>query len=219
MQQVRSPDGWCKLGLIAGTALLLGGDQVELDVHLGPGARLWLFEVAGTVAYDGRGQCAGWRMNVTVAAGAQLIMAGEPFVVSAGADVQRTLSLDVAGEASALVRETVVLGRAGEVGGQLVNRTSISRDGIDVLVEDQRLDPELRRLPGVLGHERVLDTITSIGADLPAGTSARPAGTFALPDDAGTVRRWIGRELADSPQHRAWADSAEARLRPQFATR
>ena len=47
--------------LVGQTALLLGGDAVELDVRVGPGARLELCDVAGTVAYDGRGRSARWR--------------------------------------------------------------------------------------------------------------------------------------------------------------
>ena len=46
-------------GWSATTALLLGGDAVELVVEVGPGAVLDLFDVAGTVAYHGRGRSGG----------------------------------------------------------------------------------------------------------------------------------------------------------------
>ena len=206
-QQVRSPDGWTKIGLIASTALLLGGDQVELRVDVGPGARLWLFEVAGTVAYPGRGLSASWRVNVRVAEDAQLIMAAEPFVVAAGAEVDRSFSLDVEGSGAALVRETLVLGRSGEVGGRLRNQTSIRRDGALVAREDQRLDPVTRRLPGVLGDERVVDSVSEFPAGA-SGPSVVGATRFALADGAGTVTRWIGSELASSPLHAAWSERA-----------
>lgn len=211
-QQVRSPDGWTKIGLIASTALLLGGDRVELRVEVGPGARLWLFEVAGTVAYDGRGRSASWRVDVRVAADAKLIMAAEPFVVAAGADVDRTFALDVDGSATALVRETLVLGRTGEVGGRLRNRTSIGRDGAPLAIEDQRLDPAARRLPGVLGDERVVDSLSQIAAGA-TGPSVFGATTFALAESAGTVTRWIGSELASSPLHTAWSERAVDQVR------
>lgn len=211
-QQVRAPKGWTKIGLIAGTALLLGGDRVELSVEVAAGARLWLFEVAGTVAYDGRGRSASWRVDVRVAADAQLIMAAEPFVVAAGADVDRTFALDVAGSGTALIRETLVLGRTGEVGGRLRNQTSISRDATAVAIEDQRLDRETRRLPGILGENRVLDTITEIAV---ASDRAPVVGatTFALPEEAGTAARWIGTELADSPLHPVWSERVLDQLR------
>ena len=207
-QQVRSPRGWTKIGLIASTALLLGGDRVELSVDVGPGARLWLFEVAGTVAYHGRGRSAAWQVEARVAAGGSLIMVGEPFVVSAGAEVDRSFSLNVVESGSALVRETVVLGRSGEIGGALRNRTMISRGGVDVSVEDQHLDVRTRSLPGILGAHRVMDTVTVIGTGV---TVPAPAGAaaFALPDAAGTVLRWIGTESAASTLHAGWPQLIE----------
>ncbi len=57
-QPVAAPAGWTRIGLIATTALLLGGDEVELDIRLGPRTKLHLFDVGGTVAYNGRGAAA-----------------------------------------------------------------------------------------------------------------------------------------------------------------
>ena len=54
----------CRIGLVATTALLLGGDAVELVVEVGPGAVLDLFDVAGTVAYHGRGRSAAWHTQL-----------------------------------------------------------------------------------------------------------------------------------------------------------
>ena len=113
-----SADG-CRIGLVATTALLLGGDAVELVVEVGPGATLDLFDVAGTVAYHGRGRSAAWYTQLTLAEGARLRYRGEPFVIADGADVTRTLVVEVAGSARCVLRETVVLGRAHETGGRL----------------------------------------------------------------------------------------------------
>ena len=44
-----------RVGLVATTALLLGGDHVEIDIDVGPGAWLEVVEIAGTVAYDADG--------------------------------------------------------------------------------------------------------------------------------------------------------------------
>ena len=62
-------------------------------------------------------------------------------MVADGADVLRTLELDLDGSATLRLRETLVLGRSGEVGGRLRTRTGIRIDGEPVLLEDQRLDP------------------------------------------------------------------------------
>ena len=57
-----SPRGWSgttrrapRSALLATTATLLGGDTLRLAVEVGPGLRLDLRDVAGTVAYHGRG--------------------------------------------------------------------------------------------------------------------------------------------------------------------
>src|SRR5918992_4742084 len=69
-----------RIGLVATTALLLGGDEVELEVRVGEDASLELFDVAGTVAYHGRGQTASWRVTLVLEQGARLKYCGAPFV-------------------------------------------------------------------------------------------------------------------------------------------
>jgi urease accessory protein len=188
-----------RIGLVATTALLLGGDEVELEVQLGPDTVLELFDVAGTVAYHGRGRPAAWRTTVTLAEGARFRYRGAPFVVSEGADVERTFDLDLDPTANIWLRETVVLGRSSEVGGRLRNRMAITVDGRHVLLEDQLLDPAgIRRSPGMLGSHRVLDTVLAVGTDEPApvpGTAVR----FGLVGGLGSVTRYLGADVAASP--------------------
>ena len=200
-QLIRADERGCRVGLLATTALLLGGDEVALEVELGPGAVLDLFDVAGTVAYHGRGRPASWQLAVTLAEGAALRYAGEPFVVADGADVTRTTSLDLAPSATARIRETVVLGRTGEAGGRLRTRTVVRVGGEDRWREDQLLDVAAGRTrPGLLGDHRVLDTVIALGPGEPP-EPAPPAVRFALVLGAGTVTRYLGRDLAASPLH------------------
>ena len=212
-QVVHSTGDWCRIGLLATTALLLGGDEVELRIRVGPGTRLDLFDVAGTVAFDGRGAAARWTTSVTVEPGGTFRWSGQPLVVADGADVTRTLELDVDTTARALLRDTIVLGRTGESGGRLRSRTTIRRTGQLVALEGQDLDPEVRRLPGVLGDLRVLDTITA----LPAASTSEPGtrsavdvpsegllSRFDLFGGAGTLTRYLGPQLAPSPLHEQW---------------
>lgn len=189
----------CRVGLLATTALLLGGDEVELEVEVGPGATLDLFDVAATVAYHGRGRSAAWRSRIVVDAGGALYYAGEPLIVADGADVRRTTQLDVAANAWVELRETVVLGRSGELGGPLRSQTQVSVGGRDAWIEDQLLHIEQGRLlPGVMGENRVLDTLLTLG-ELPAREAVPPAVCFTLPGKVGSVVRYLGRSLADSP--------------------
>lgn len=196
----------CRVALLATSALLLGGDTVELEVRVGAGATLDLLDVAGTVAYAGRGAPAGWHVRFSLGPGARLRYAGEPFVVADGADVSRTLQLDLDEDAEALVRDTVVLGRSGEAGGRLRSRTAVHRAGRPVLLEEQDLDAGRdRTAPGLLGAHRVLDTVLQVGGGAPLVADAT---TYALVDGAGSVLRWLGSSLARSPLHRAWSAHA-----------
>ena len=195
-----------RIGLVATTALLLGGDQVELEVRLGPGVSLELFDVAGTVAYHGRGRPAAWRTTITLAERARLRYDGAPFVVSEGADVERTLDLGLAPTANVWLRETVVLGRSGEIGGRLRSRVAVAVGGRQVFLEDQVLDPfGIRRSPGMLGSHRVIDTLIAVGTDgagpdessLALGAAVR----FGLVGGVGTITRYLGADVAASPLH------------------
>lgn len=199
-QTIRNDTRSCRIGLLATTALLLGGDTVEVDVEVGPGATLELFDVAGTVAYHGRGRPAAWHTTVRVAAGGTLRWSGEPFVVADGADVERTLDLDLDAAATLRLRETLVLGRSGEVGGRLRNRTAIRVGSEPVLLEDQFLDPAgLRTHPGVLGAHRVIDTVITVGG--PAPPTPPTAVRFGLVGGRAFLIRYLGSELATSPLH------------------
>ncbi|HET9648616.1 MAG TPA: urease accessory protein UreD [Microlunatus sp.] len=203
-QPLHGPGDRARIALVGQTALLLGGDRVELDIRVGPGARLELTEVAGTVAYDGRGHAASWCTRIRLATGAELVWAGEPFVISDGADVTRETRIEAAGGATAALRETLVLGRSGEAGGRLRSRTAVFRDERPVLLEDLLLDPVDRRGPGLLGSARVLDSLLELGLDHPGDPDDRPAapsGTarFRLAEPGARLTRYLGAEAAASP--------------------
>jgi len=200
-QTVRNDARSCRIGLLATSALLLGGDRVLVEVEVGRGANLELFDVAGTVAYHGRGQPAAWQTTARVADGGTLRWAGEPFVVADGADVLRTLELELDASAILRLRETLVLGRSGEVGGRLETRTGIRIGGELVLLEDQQLDPSgLRGYPGMLGQHRVIDSLIAVGGAVPM--PPRDAVQFGLVGGRGSVTRYLGSELAESPLNR-----------------
>jgi urease accessory protein len=186
---------------------------VRLDVEIGPGAVLELADIAATVAYHGRGRSASWHTSLRLGLGAVLHYAGLPLVVSEGAEVTRTLTVDLADGARARVRETVVLGRAGEVGGRLEADTVVRRSGDELLRETLLLDPVTRHRPGVLGGVRVLDSILELGSPPSAGPESDPptpwrtipdgdrldVACYVLLDQQSTLTRFLGRSLADSP--------------------
>ncbi|WP_098010148.1 urease accessory protein UreD [Streptomyces sp. sk226] len=157
-----------RIALVGTRAGLLAGDDLRLHITVGPGARLELVEPSGLVAYDHRGGASAWRATVHIAAGGRLDWEGQPFVIAHGARVDRTTEVTLAPGARMLWRDTLVLGRSGERGGAVRARTRAVHDGRELLVEDLDLtDPGLRELPGVLGPNRVIGSVTALGVRPP----------------------------------------------------
>jgi urease accessory protein len=190
-------DSGARVGLVATVALLLGGDHLEIDISVGPGAWLEIVETAGTVAYDAGGVASSWTVRAQLAENAVLIWLGEPFVVAQGANVRRSTSIELAEGAVACLRETLVLGRTGETGGTVRSRMSVGIAGATLLLEDLELGAH-RGLPGVIGAARVVDSLALLGTRAPADPEMLTGNRFEL-DGPGTIARHLGMSAASSP--------------------
>lgn len=174
-----------EIALVATHATLLGGDHITVDLAAQDGITLIVRDVAGTVAYHGRGRESRWDNRIRVTGGSRTIWHAEPLVLSDGADVHRDLSADVEDGSTLLLRDTVVLGRENQTGGALTCRTHIDHGGRPALREDLNLTAESTRLPGMTGGARVIDTALAIGA-CPEATTA--ATVFDLPVPGAMAR-------------------------------
>jgi urease accessory protein len=151
-------DGTAVVHLVGSAANPLGGDEVELDVRVGAGARLRLAGTAATVALPGLGSSRSV-VRIEVAEGGTVEYLPEAAVISERADHRAELSVRLDAGARARCRETLVLGRSGEPAGRLVTGTQLLRGGAPLL--RQRLDlgdPRLIASSGYLGGARVLAT-------------------------------------------------------------
>jgi urease accessory protein len=186
--------------LVATTATLLGGDTLRLAVEVGPGLRLDLRDVAGTVAYHGRGLGCVVDVSLRVHDGATLTWASEPLVVADGAAVARHLRVDVADGGRLLLRDEVSLGRSGQQGGRLDCHTTMTYAGRPALVEHLEVRSELG--PGALGDARVVDSVTSLGwrPEVPAGHTA-----YRL-HEPGALSRQLLTQSHTSTQPALWGD-------------
>lgn len=173
-RRLPGPAGVVRVALVAAGALLLAGDDVRIEIAATGPLRLEIVETAGTVAYGMRGGSARWDVDIQLSNGATLQWYGEPFVVSADADVTRTTTARLDATSTAHLRESVVLGRHRELGGALRTTTRVWIDHNLVLAEDLDLTPEARSSWAILGTARCLDTITTLG--------------FRLPDDDQTLQ-------------------------------
>lgn len=200
--------------LVSSVTAPLGGDDLELTVRVGAGARLVLRGVAATLALPGH-RPGGSRALVSIEAaeGAHVTYLPEPTVVTGRACHEAEFSAELAADAHLLAREVLVLGRSGERPGRLASTMRIRRGGRPAL--HQRLEvgrPELDASPAHLAGKRVVATEVAFGAD-----DAPPAGgewwsrvplagggtlTTVLADDVVEVTRLL-------PQ---WARNAHAPL-------
>ena len=201
VRRLPSVAGRVRVALVATQAMLLADDHVRIEVVVDGPVALEVVETAGTVAYDMRGRSARWEVDVRLDGDADLLWLAEPLVISAGASVARSLTVGMSGGSRATLRESVVFGRSGEVGGSLTTTTSVTSDDAPVLEEELELTSELRRGPATLGGRRCLDSLTTLGHRLPAS-----AGVLQLQAEA-SVWRWTGDELHRSPVRRADAPS------------
>lgn len=193
-----------RVALVQTAASLLAGDRLEIVVRCGPGARLRLVDVAALVAHDVRGgDPAHVDVRLDVGARARLEWDAEPLVLASGSDVRRHTGIRLGAGAAALVRDTLVLGRAGELAGHLATSTDVRQEHRPVHAEELDTgDVGLLRSPVVLGDAKVLDTLALYGAradDEAAFQLARP-GTLRQ-ELAGSLAA-AARRLGDAPA--AW---------------
>ena len=156
-----------RVALVPTRALLLAGDAVEVECEVGDGLALHVQETSGTVAYDMRGGSASWSFAARVGVGSRLVLDSLPWVSSGGSDVARSTSIHLLAGATLLARETLVLGRSGEVAGALESLTTITRGACPVLVEELHA--------AHLGPARVLDSVLAVdGGNQPLADGPRP---------------------------------------------
>jgi urease accessory protein len=156
-----------EVALVTTEATLLGGDDVRIEVTVGAGVRATLRDIAAMVAYDGFGRRASWSVSIAVATGGRLTWLTQPFVVTDGADVDRSLHIELATGAGLWLRDTVVLGRHAQAGGRLRCRTHAAYDGVPLLVEEVTYAGDPATAVGqafVRGSHRRIDTELVLGA-------------------------------------------------------
>lgn len=145
----------------------LGGDDLSLHVSVAAGQTLRVDSVAATLAQPGpHGDAASWRVELSVAAGATLHWSPQPTVVTDGADFRTAIDATIAEDAFLTVRETVVLGRAGQLGGAYRGALAATVGGRPLLRHESIVDGADAELsgPAGTGGYRVLGTVLVAGA-------------------------------------------------------
>lgn len=148
---------------------LTGGDRLDYRLEIGAGcAAVGTTQTAERAYASSRGD-ARLGVHLSAGAGARLDWLPQETILFQDSSLARETRVDLAGDATFLMIETLVLGRAamGETLTRLTFRDlrEVRRDGVPVLVEPLHLgDAALARAPGgaILGGARAVATLALV---------------------------------------------------------
>ncbi len=189
---------------------IAGGDRFDIDIATGEGTRLTLTTAAAEKVYRAPGPAA--QLNIALKAEARSHLAWLPqeTILFDRARISRRIDIDLAEDASLLLCEIVVFGRAamGErmLSGEFVDRWRLRRGGRLVFAETVRLD-------GNIGEKLAMPAIAKGGVAI--GTALIAPGDEALVERIRELAGSFGGEVGVS----AWNGFAMARFCAQDAAR
>jgi urease accessory protein len=210
--RVRFPNaaGACEGVLINTGGGMAGGDRMATDVSLLEGAAAVLTAQAAEKVYRSDGPDTEIAISLSLAPGSRLDWLPQEQILFDGARLRRRLDLDVAGDASLTLVESVVFGRlaSGEVlnGGAFRDRWRVRRDGRLVFAEDVQLDGAIQDTlarKAVGGGARALATVLHIAPGAEARREEARAALDGARSECG-ASAWNGmlvaRFLSPDPQ-------------------
>jgi urease accessory protein len=189
---------------------IAGGDRFDIDITAGEGTRLAVTTAAAEKIYRAAGPAAELDIALKVAAGAHLAWLPQETILFDRSRMSRRIDIDLAADASLLLCEIVVFGRAamGErmLQGEFVDRWRLKRGGRLVFAENIRLDGDI--------GEKLLKSAVAKGAAA-IGTALIVPGDEALVERIRELTKSFGGEVGIS----AWNGFAMARFCAQDAAR
>jgi urease accessory protein len=206
-----SPEGEGLSAVFVNTAgSIAGGDRFDIDIAAGEGTRLTATTAAAEKVYRAAGPAAALAIALKAEAGSHLAWLPQETILFDRARIARRIDIDLAENASLLLCEIVVFGRAamGETmrHGEFVDRWRLRRGGKLVFAETVRLD-------GNIGEKLARPAVANGGAAI--GTALIVPGDEALLERIREVADSFGGEVGIS----AWNGFAMARFCAQDAWR
>lgn len=184
---------------VGGAAAPLGGDDLTMEIEVGPGADLVIRTVAASIALPGRfGEASLLTVTVTVAAGGRLLWLPEPLIAAARCQHTTRSTVDLEDGAELIWREELVCGRHGEEPGDVTLSTVLRRDMKPLYRGDVAVGPGAPRWdgPAGFGGARVLATVFNTGVLATASTPT--SAIMPLGSGGGTVATVLGRDLTET---------------------
>jgi len=187
-----------------------GGDRFDIEIAAGEGSRLAVTTAAAEKVYRAQGPAAQLAISLRGAADSHLAWLPQETILFDRARVERRIDIELAENASLLLCEIVVFGRAamGErmQEGEFVDRWRLSRGGRLVFAETVRLD-------GDIGEKLRRPAIANGGVAV--GTALIVPADQALVDRIRELSETFGSEVGIS----CWNGFAMARFCAQDAAR
>lgn len=191
--------------LVGGAGGPLGGDDLSVEVEVGPGAELTVRTAAASVALPGESESY-VRVTARVAAGGRLWWLPEQVVAAAGCRHRMETTVTIAAGAMLVWREEIVLGRHGETPGSVRTRFRVDAGSAPLLRHELALGPDHPAAggPAVVGAARAVGSVLLLdpawGDRLPAAQTLGPTAAVmalagpgvhvvALAEDAIGLRR------------------------------
>jgi urease accessory protein len=189
---------------------IAGGDRFAIGIAVGEGARLTLTTAAAEKVYRAPGPAAQLNIALKVESGAHLSWLPQETILFDRARIVRRNDIDLAKDASLLLCEIVVFGRAamGEkmLHGEFVDRWRLRRAGKLVFAETVRLD-------GDIGEKLARPAVAN--GSVAIGTALIVPGDEALVERIREASEAFGGEVGIS----CWNGFAMARFCAQDAAR
>lgn len=168
--------------LVSSAAAPVGGDDLALEVEVGPGATADLGTVAATMIWPSPTPALSvMTTTITVAAGGRLLWRPYPMVSVHGSDHLASTVVHLAPDATGVIVEEVALGRHGERSGELELRLRVERDGRPLVHHVERFGPTQPGAGSVVstaGARHVCQAVL-VGVDAGAARSRVVGGSAA----------------------------------------
>jgi urease accessory protein len=175
--------GPTRVHLVAAAGGPLGGDDYDLEISVGAGARLEVCSAAASIVLAaGTSGPSRLTIRAEVADGGELVLTPGLVLITRRGRHESHNEFSVAGGGRLLARELLVLGRSGEIGGRGICHTRLDVSGRPAVRQTVHLDPthEGNRGPAVLAGARAVGQLLFVGEEaVPSG--ARGARAAWLP--------------------------------------
>ncbi|MFG1608978.1 urease accessory protein UreD [Actinoplanes sp. NPDC049265] len=192
------PDAGATVHLVGGAAGPLRGDDLLLEIEVGPGANLEIRSVAATLLLPGR-PAPPSRLVVRATVAGTLRWRPEPTIAAAGCDHHAITEVDVAEGGTLLWRDDLVCGRHNEPSGAVRSDTTVRYAGRTLYRHRLTVGPGAPGWSGaaVLGDAGATGSVVMAGPDLPE--PHRPAGGAAVMrlSGPGLLATAVGRDIRD----------------------